>query len=1055
MAKLAKRFAVLFLSVLLLASLSMTVACGKNKGGNNDDYCTVTFKVEGNVYGEAVQVRKNRRVEEPAKPNFSNDSYIFTGWFTSENFEEGTQWNFTTGIVTENITLFAGYREIFDYVSELAMADEATTSKLVWSQKSASAASAYEVKITDAANKETTLEGSVSFDSAAYKVTFTPTTVPQGGLYSVSVRDTTKTHDAATLEEALFCGDGSETNPYLIGTALDFTAVNRANVASGVYYRLFRNITIETSRADQASYTFNGTLIGGGRTITLENSNSAAIYKVGPQGYVFNVNVAGSVTTAIFDSIGSIADFNEGKVEKVNVTANVTSTAGLTGSVGIESALNASLEDGNGSRGIAGGVVGTNAHSGQVINCKIVTSSSSTGTVKARIGGGCIVGLNYGLVENCISDGCLGAWNSVESGKSLSVYSYSGGVVGINAGTVSKCAVTSSGKVLAQRYTDASLVVAGTNNSNLGGVVGYNMQNATVSESSFSGIRVHGDENVGGIVGLNAGAVTDCYAEGVYNDTTKIVAYVGGRINVGGIVGKSEATGTVTNCFNTANVFSYTANTGYNVAEKATNTVYVSANLNAASLADNPAAVALIAPEGTGNVSVEIAAGTELKENYKLAETYLSTINGNNKFVFTEETIKLLAETQRAPELTVTVALYNGSTKWSDAEVAETAAAISGPSKLGFVFEGWSLTENGEILYAATDKVSYYDIIDLFGTTGEAKLYAQFTARVANEGLIVAVWSRYVSEEQATAIKTGFEAYLTEHSIAKFDIEFRAYAENSVADFCAAVLKDGDIDVIIGAGNTVNASNGIDYIRRENMTAADLTDRRVVLLTDTERALLYFSYESGIENADAEVTFVVGQTTGEAQTLNSVLANDAEIPEVVAPADKVFAGWATTENATEAEITAKTINYDTVKDLLNEGKVTLYPVFVSEASSPDMVVAVWVNEGKWISDENLEAIKAGFAAYLAESGDTAEYNIVWRVYTPTGVADLGAAVNADKDVDIIIGCGSNVTSKGGVETIEKENLTFPVAGSSRMAARLTENELAVKLYTYLTAATTA
>ena len=83
--------------------------------------------------------------------------------------------------------------------------------------------------------------------------------------------------------------------------------------------------------------------------------------------------------------------------------------------------------------------------------------------------------------------------------------------MGINAGIVTKCATEGSGKLLAQRYEDAGAVVAGTTNSYLGGIVGYNLSGATVSLCSFSGIRVHGDENVGGIAGANAGTITGRY----------------------------------------------------------------------------------------------------------------------------------------------------------------------------------------------------------------------------------------------------------------------------------------------------------------------------------------------------------------------------------------------------------------------------------------------------------------------------------------------------------------------------------------------------------------
>lgn len=1055
-----KKMRVVLLAVVMLFALAFGFACKDNGGTTSTGDYIVTFMVEGVQYGETQSVKKGRRITEPEEPEFSTQGYVFTGWYTDEAFAADKQWNFKTDIVSSDLTLYAGYRVVYDYVTELAKADEACTSKLVWAQATVSDASAYEVKLTDKSGNVTTLAGSVSFDAEAYKVTFTPETIPQGGKYAVSVKDTTKTAEAAVLEDVLFGGAGTENNPYQIGSALDFTMVNQANVEAGTYFSLASNVTIETSREAQKAYTFNGTLLGNGRTITLENSNCAAIYKLGEQGYVYNVGIAGSVSTSSFDSIGAIVDFNAGKVEKINVTANVTSTAGITGSNGLANALNAELEDGKGNRGIAGGVVGTNLATGIVYNCKITTADSSTGTVKANVAGGTIVGLNYGKVEMCVSNGCFGAWNSTESGgKSLSKYSYAGGIVGINAGTVTKCSVTGSAKLLAQRYEDnaAADAAAGTTNSNFGGIAGYNMENATISECYFSGIRVHADENVGGIAGLNAGAISDCYVAGVYNDTTKVLSYVGGRKNVGGVVGKSETTGTVANCYVTANVYAYVAGTAYSVAESASNCVYVSANLNANSLAANPAAVALTAPSGNGNVAVAVEANSYDGQaiDYALSAEYLTTINGNTKFVYDGDlaTIVLAFESEVLPELTREVSLYNGSEEWKSVTIAETGAAISGPSKKGYVFVGWSVAPEGEVIFAKGEAISYYGLQDYADGNGNVTLYAQFEERVPNEGLIVAVWGRYVTAELTTSIETEYKTYLGDKLT--YTVEFRTYSENAVADFCAAIVDDGDIDVIIGAGNTVNAANGIDYIYRADMITEGLTSRKAALLTDTERAIDFYCYVTGVKNENATVTFVVGgeETKG---TVNSFTGETATAPTVTAEDGYEFLGWATKADATEATLTGASFSYADVAELLTDGAVKLYPVFEAKAVEGDTVlkVSVWAKAGAWVTDAELEAIKSGFETYLTSNGYTvANLTITYVVSTATKVADLGAEVNEAGDFDIVIGSGSNITSQGGVAVLEKKSILTDYVAADRQVARLTNNELAVLLYNYLTGAT--
>ena len=995
-----KLLLVLVAAFCLLFAAFGTAACKDNTTENDNKY-TVTFMADGEVY-DTVEVSKNRLIRnKPTDPVFE-DGRVFTGWFRTEDFTG--EWNFSVDIVTENMTLYAGYRTISEYPSELAMAAEACTSKLTWTQAAASPAENYTVTLTDKAGQSVNLTGSVAFDEASFVVTFTPSAIPQGGYRSVTVTDSAYEGQTASADQLLFGGAGTQSNPYLIGSALDFTKVNGENVSSGTYFSMAANITLETSRAAQRGFEFNGVLDGAGRTITFENANSAAIYKIGENGVVKNLNIAGKITSTSFDSIGTVADFNAGRVESVNVTANVESTSGSVGSNGFANALNEALEDGNGARGIAGGVVGTNEETGVVYDCKIVSSSSATGVVKAGIGGGCIVGYNKGLVELCVSEGCLGAYNSVESGgKSLSNYSYGGGVVGINAGIVTKCATEGSGKLLAQRYEDAGAVVAGTTNSYLGGIVGYNLSGATVSLCSFSGIRVHGDENVGGIAGANAGTITDCMAEGIYKSTPKIVSYVGGRTNVGGIVGLDE-NGSVDNCVVTVNVFCFTEGTGYAVAKTANSSVYLSANPNAKSLAENPAAVALTEPQGANNQKMEIAAGSYdgKTENVLLGESFLGTINGNNAFVFDGTTIKL--NVAYAEEETIEVILYNGGEEWKTVTVAETPSVISGPSKSGYRFTGWALTEGGTIAFAAGVGISLYDLLDVTAD-GTAKLYACFEQREETGALYVAVYDRYIGAAQGDKIKEDYISYLG--VAATYEINFVHFEGDklSVADFGAQVnAYEKPIDVIIGSGTNIATTGGVSILTRAAIAAQFETaeaNRQAALLTDTEYALAFYSYITGIENHSATVT-VVGKTAITTE-INTLLGVSAEIPEVEVPAGYVQTGWATSENAAEAEIEGNTITYEKVASLLVDGKVTLYPVFA--AQSYDLVVAIYTTKDAtstpYITTEEVEAVKNGFAAYLAANGKAA-LNVRYLIGSEMNNDGFNQFVLNDGTVDVVI-----------------------------------------------------
>ena len=848
-----KRVLIGILSLCMLFSISMAVACGPTDPPPTG--YTVTFMVEGEQYGNQQTVQRGRRVVKPADPTFSNEGYVFTGWYTSETFEEGTLWNFTTGIVNQDVTLYAGYRVVTAYVTEVGKANEPITSKLVWTQLTVSQATDYTVVISNESG-ETTLTGSVEFDAENYKVTFTPNVIPQGGIYNVSVKDNTQTEEACVVEDVVFNGAGTETNPYLVASALDFTAVNGANVAQGTHFSLIKSISIVTNREAQKDFEFNGTFVGNGRTITI-SGNTGAIYKIGANGVVKQVSIAGALSTALNDSIGALADFNAGRVEKINTTANVENSGGTVGTSGIQNALNESLEDGAGNRGIAGGIVGTNLVGGVVYNCKITTSSSSTGTVKAAIGGGTIVGYNKGTIELCTSNGCVGAWNSKETGKSTSNYSYCGGIAGINAGTITKSTVNGSGKLLAQRIKSGT-ITEGTTNANIGGIAGYNMAGATINESYFEGIRVHGDENVGGIAGLNAGAIANCYVAGVYNSTTKIYTYVGGRTNVGGLVGKTEVGASVTNCFVTANVYAYGENgVAYAAAENASNVVYLTANLNAKSSDDgntNPNPATLIAPTGNNNVAIEVTNGSAdgVTTNYAIAQSYLTTINGAEKFIF-EDTIKLGFIKNIPEEATIEVELYNADgTLFKEVEVAETGASINGPVLQGHVFNGWAVAPNGAVVFGKSVAISMYVLLDYQVAGGKVKLYANMSVRIPNEGLIVAIYDRYV-EADATAgaseaIENAFKAWMAQNGYT-YEVEFRHYTGSSlgVADFGAMVNNDGDIDVLLGAGANITSTGKVAYLSRAYMTYEGLTDRYACLLTDTERAVDFYAFVTGTE----------------------------------------------------------------------------------------------------------------------------------------------------------------------------------------------------------------
>lgn len=177
---------------------------------------------------------------------------------------------------------------------------------------------------------------------------------------------------------------------------------------------------------------------------------------------------------------------------------------------------------------------------GSILN--LVVTNAQLSSEGQYVGG--IVGLNAGTLSGCMVSG------------SICGYYYVGGVVGQNPGVIHDCEATAS--------------AAGTDY--IGGLTGYN-KNGTITDSfamgNVTGIRcvgglaggayygtikssfasgvVVGYRNVGGLVGYNLnGSISNCYAVGATKGTADSFT------RVGGLVGAND--GTVAMCFSAGTV---------------------------------------------------------------------------------------------------------------------------------------------------------------------------------------------------------------------------------------------------------------------------------------------------------------------------------------------------------------------------------------------------------------------------------------------------------------------------------------------------------------------
>ena len=180
-----------------------------------------------------------------------------------------------------------------------------------------------------------------------------------------------------------------------------------------------------------------------------------------------------------------------------------------------------------------------------------------------RIGG--LVGLNFGTINNCYATGSV-------TGTGSGVFTSAGGLVGLNNNTISNCYATVSVtegyrryghfqvagglvgvnyEIIRNSYATGTVIVTGGIDINIGGLVGLNFTDGTITNSYATGNVTAtntdvGSPVVGGLVGKNYNIVNSCYATGRVVGTTEL-----GNPLLGGLVGDNltryRYTGTITN----------------------------------------------------------------------------------------------------------------------------------------------------------------------------------------------------------------------------------------------------------------------------------------------------------------------------------------------------------------------------------------------------------------------------------------------------------------------------------------------------------------------------
>ena len=294
-----------------------------------------------------------------------------------------------------------------------------------------------------------------------------------------------------------------------------------------------------------ATTLFTGTLDGLGHTISGLTISRTTTDLVGLFGYTGTASViknvgltSGSVRGQYY--VGSLAGYILGTISNSYATGTVSGTSYQGGLVGglTTGTISSSYATGVVTGATAGGLVGQQ-YSGTI------TASYASGAVSGSSYAGGLVGNAQGTITSSYATGAVsgsGTWTgglvgalftpgSISSsyatgavtGTGTGTGTYTGGLAGLNSGTVSSSYATNT--VRSSRYS--------------GGLVGLN--SGTLSADYANG-TVSGSI-AGGLVGSNTGTIGTSYATGVVTGTS----YAGGLAGQGtGTISSSYATGAVT-----------------------------------------------------------------------------------------------------------------------------------------------------------------------------------------------------------------------------------------------------------------------------------------------------------------------------------------------------------------------------------------------------------------------------------------------------------------------------------------------------------------------------
>lgn len=361
-------------------------------------------------------------------------------------------------------------------------------------------------------------------------------------------------------------GLGTESSPYLIGTAAELAGlaqqVNGGITYSGTFFKLTADIVINDGGEyfdeyvfgknvwipiGNNNYGFAGTFDGDGHTvcgifIDSDSDDYKGLFGKVSSGVVKNLSVEKSYIKGR-NYVGGIIGYFDGNSIITNccnagrVIGNYYFVGGIVGYAYYGDKISYCSNTGDISGDIyVGGIVGGVDKNGLIItNCynigNIEGFASQLYTMSTNVGIGGIIGTATSEINisNCYNKGSI-------SGKSYGI----GGIAGSLRGNVSGC------------YNTGTIIYDGNSENCAGGIVGYlykqSGSSSDVSSCYNTGNIVSNGYYTGGVVGRSEAWIHQCYNKG-----NVLCNYSGSNTSrVGGIVGYSSAG--LTDCYNTGTV---------------------------------------------------------------------------------------------------------------------------------------------------------------------------------------------------------------------------------------------------------------------------------------------------------------------------------------------------------------------------------------------------------------------------------------------------------------------------------------------------------------------